>query len=284
MFKALKAKTKDESLKLLSDLIALELPSPLENKLVSPELLALKQSIVTEVVSGLRGKLSETEQRHRYFDALSESISQLTTQSRDNSRLRQEIGQKAILSTALYRPVYKEDFSTSIARFGVRKTHVEDALSRPDIVEDFKIGNEVSYSLFLKNITLNNDVSQLMIIVQRQNDAIIVHNAWRFFSHEIAVSGMDVLKRFVEQYGFEVEFNGERRKLFYDYRVTYPDVSNVKLDFKVVNKGSKEFTSTITYKTDLLENSITIAYLFSIDNRRYLEDLEKFLKRDVTGT
>jgi hypothetical protein len=209
---------------------------------------------------------------------LSNEIAEISLRGKDLLVLKKKVGGQGILSTALYRPVFQPNFNNEIAQYGIRKNQIEEILMRPDVIQAIGYGEGNNISLYLKNIESRSSVSQVMVFVQRYEDTLIIHNAWRYYSNELKYNGTEAINSFVLKYGLNIKLNNDVKILFSNYEMplTKDVLNNNVLTFQVLGDGVKNFTAASNYRADEVEKKLLISYLFAINNEKYFEDLRAF--------
>ena len=282
MYKIIKKTPVEKAISFLSDILAEELPNPFENQIPinsNQELDNFKNSLFSEIDTFLIGKeKSNIDTKYLKINEISNIISELALENKDKRQLNKIVAEKGILNTSLYKFEYKKDYDTQIGNFGIRRNHIQDAIVSPDKKEIFYFGNITNYSLYIKNLEIKDTKSYLMVIVQRINDSILIHNAWRYFTDNFSESAINILKSFVNKYGLPINIEGEESLLFYNKDIPIPE-SKIKsndysFEYKIVNPENRIFTTTTTFNIDKENNKIHIAYVFAIDNEKYLNDLK----------
>ena len=141
----------------------------------------------------------------------------------DASAVLKRIGNAGRLPPAAYNVVQPPAFQAAFYRLGLSRNHIEDAVKRPDDFQHLMTeGMPESWqdiSLFVKFVASREQSRRHWLLVQAHRVGIDKHvvAAWRIFLNDVnletAQRPIDVLKAFVEVYGFPVTV-GDTKSLF----------------------------------------------------------------------
>ncbi|MDR3669028.1 MAG: hypothetical protein P4L35_19535 [Ignavibacteriaceae bacterium] len=283
MLKSIKNIDKKRSLEILTSLINKNLPSPfdLNNSIGGKDDDPISTLIIQEISDRIK-KYSRNELtiNSAILSELSNEIAEISLKGKDLALLKKQAGSLGVLSNIFYTPIFQPTYKNEIEKYGIRKNQIEEILIRPDVVHEIEYGEGNNIAIFLKNIESRTNVSQVIVIVQRNQDTLIVSNAWRYYSNVYNFNVAETLNNFVQKYGLNVKLNNEVRILFINYEVPLSkDVfNNDILRFEVLAGGVQNHTTAFNYRKNENENKLLISYLFAINNEKYFEDIKTYQK------
>lgn len=280
MLKTLKTISPDIAVEVLSAILADQLPNPNDNNSLKDrnDYIFLQNQIYEELMSRYE-QLSENEKKYQIIKEISNLLTEYTINKKSVDKYKEKIGDLGLLNNVMYQPIFKKNFRNDIIQFGIKQSHVESAILKPDYIESFHFGNVTNFSMYIKNIEAKSSNSQLFVIVQRQNNTLIIHNAWRYFTNEFINNGRVLLESFINKYGLEIELRNKKQLLFYNYDIPIENDKN-ELKYNVINNNKHQFTTTIAFNTDIEKKEFHIAYLFAINNDEYISDIKNYIHID----
>ena len=194
-------------------------------------------------------------------------------------------GQAGRLSPTLYQVQFPEKFVHVFCRLGLRKRHVEDAIHRPDDMQHLMTDGAVEgdvISLFMKRVLpAKREPYWLLVQTHRVGLTQVAQSAWRIYPTSIdltkAECPLDVLKSFVEVYGYEIALGGKKAK-FVESEVFEGDAGRASVllfgttYFNDPSPAPRKFGSISHVKTTT-PNVVRVGIAYCIDMDRYERDL-----------
>jgi hypothetical protein len=181
----------------------------------------IAKNIVKEISQQVRAP-SEGERQSRVYEALSKEITRTLLAGTDAAAIRARVGQKGHLPVSLYQILFSPKFESRIGTWGLKKVYVENAIRHADMIQHlFPTVQDVAHtavtSLFVQTPETQGPKYSVLVVCDRNGSTLIVDSAWRVYHDEVeligAVSPLDVLTRFAQKFGNEMEIAGEKSKL-----------------------------------------------------------------------
>jgi hypothetical protein len=173
------------------------------------------QKAAADLIEELSAKAPQTEvDTVAIQEALSREISSYLLSGVDSAEVRARVGEKGALSPSLYKVSFSPKFDNGAAFWGLSKNYVLNAIKNCDQVQHFvsRIEPEnapAHASLFTQIPPVKHDLYTILVKCQRVGDMLVVDDAYRVYHDEVDLRGatlpLDILKRFVEKFGEEVE-------------------------------------------------------------------------------
>jgi hypothetical protein len=147
-------------------------------------------------------------------EALSREISSYLLSGVDSAEVRARVGDKGALSPSLYKVSFSPEFENGAAFWGLSKNYVLNAIKNCDQVQHLVSRIEAAKapahaSLFTQIPPVKHDLYTILVKCQRVGDMLVVDEAYRVYHDEVDLRGatlpLDILKRFIEKFGEEVE-------------------------------------------------------------------------------
>ncbi len=256
---------------------------------LSAPLSSAERNVEGRVLAEIREKLKiplqdqSQESKARILVFLSRELSaKLLTKERSGSA-RSRLGQKGVL-----RPdQYEIDYSPSFVReftslFGVRRSHVEDAVHRPDYFDHLSpstlaIDSNNAASLWAKAVADDGKMkskSTLLVEARREGFRQIVDGAWRIFHADVNLDGtstaLEIFTRFINRFGLLIELPGcEPQKLVLRQHIRHePD----QLPFKVLNPLQHESVTKLSVQRES-ETELEAILVYAVDLTAYSDSL-----------
>lgn len=138
--------------------------------------------------------------------------------------VRGRLGAKGLLANSQYQIIFTSHFDQSEGLNNVRRSHVQSAIAHADMTEhilptkpDTQLG--ALTSLFFQTPPVKKGVAySLLIKCDRADAALFVQDAFRIYHDEVNLAGAtsagEVLARFLEKFGLDIDLNGERARFF----------------------------------------------------------------------
>ena len=224
---------------------------------------------------------SKPHDKARIFELLSKEISNAAFARVKKNEVKARVGQKGLLRADSYNIKLSQSFKKLSMPYGIRQSHVEDALYRPDAVEhllpsDFgQPSDQVAFSLYLKSTKVQQlrNAFTLIVVSHRVGAVQNVTAAWRIYHSEIDLSHsrrpLDAWKDFAERYGVQITVGSVTAKF-----VIYEKIPIIgsKTDFI---KGFLKEEGHFYQHFFLREKNgfFEVAYAFMLDVKKYISDL-----------
>jgi len=270
------------------------LPNPgISESLTTPEEEEIREKILAEIVPA--GKPLQ-----QALPRLSKEISEIALSNADTQEIKGRLGQKGLLPTGSYTIGFESYPKDNSERFGIRNSHVNDAIKRPDLSQHLLPEMLVesprfeAFSLFIKTHTAREpiDTFSLLVFACRSMAHLDVIDAWRVYHSEVdlshATTPLDVLKAFTEKYGYPITkagLDGVSQKFVLYARVPLRDTVTANTlayeYFVVAQEKPGDAKSDRRYWFFRQEgNELQIAFAFVLNIVQYQRDLENHKNRN----
>lgn len=248
------------------------------------------------------------EAKGKFLKFLAEEMRKYALSQTSIDTVRARLGQRGDLRPDLYQVEFHKSFY-KFSELGTRRSHVEEALRRPDDIEHLlpdiiTEGDRPAISLYLKRHGKSDSPNRFTLLVQawRQNDVQLVFEAWRIYHSDVDLSGaqtvLEALRSFIEVFGIPFRVGGSDPKKFFIYEtVPFPtdqqEVSSVEVEtttelspegYKFRVKETEAVTldnalldnifSTFMYRLNRTQSMTEIAIAYTIDTRQYWKCLQ----------
>lgn len=269
------------------------LPSPnVESKTSTSSLSEKYQSLLPRLMNEIKGELSiegdlfSNQERSKVYEYISKLMTQVS--SLDDNAVRDRIGQKGILWPSGYKHEFEKSALTCIKSFGIRKNHIESVLVNPQYVEHLLpeengLSSESAVSLYAQT-NLNKDSYTYLVLAFRKGSIQNITVVFKVYHSDVEISNetspLEMLKKLISVYGYDLECNDRISKFFYHERIKGSNGNNdIKAFSLKANQDQTHFKGKImnnfmcrTIDVDG-ENYLEIAMLFSLDLTLYENDL-----------
>jgi hypothetical protein len=278
---SLKPKSNDEREWLLSSVADRLVPKPYDELPASSETKALLEEINKRL--GIEGIAKTPEAKARLFQFVANELVSVATDTAHLREARERIGQKGWLRPGLYEVKFAQPFTHS-ATFGVRRSHVEQALSNPDAIEHLfpeKKGlvEVAPLSLIAKRIDVgkNKDSFFLLVVARRQGFVLTVQMAWRVYPEDVAVRAgttpLEMLRAFVEKYGLVQRIAGKEAKFFDYMAIPWGESDKHELTIEVLRPDNRPIHQLQMIRPLPQKQMVEIGLCLAIDDDKYRADL-----------
>lgn len=280
---SLKAKSNDEREWLLTSVADRLVPKPYNEPPPSNETKALFEEIIKRL--GIEETAETPEAQARLFEFVTNELVNAATDTAHLREARERIGQKGWLRPGLYEVKFAQSFTHSTT-FGVRRTHVEQALHNPDAIEHLYperkgLVEVAPLSLFVKRIDLekSKDPFFLLAIATRRGFVLTVDMAWRVYSADVAVepgtTPLEMLRSFVEKYGLLQRIAGKEARFFDYMAIPWGDTEQRELRIDVLRPDDRPFHQLQMVRPLLQKRIIEVGLSLAIDDNKYRADLAR---------
>ncbi len=197
---------------------------------------------------------------------------------------RARLGHLGILPERLYRIRFGDQFRES-EKFGIRRSHVEEAIGHPDhaqhiLPESIRSGEHPAVSLFTKTVQgqRSYDTFTLLVTATRENAVQRVDLAWRVYHSDVTISQayepLNVLRAFVEKYGIECRVGSSAPAKFFCYEA-FPLLPSQRAMNPITSISSTEKgLASFLYRVSPL-GVLEVALAYTIDLTQYGDDLRQ---------
>jgi hypothetical protein len=279
MIKSLKPLERSAAEKLLADVIQSFLPQP---QPVDTDADPRSIQVLEELRDKLhleKGTLSPTSMT-KVFKALADEVSSLVLTPQAKAASKARLGARGDLRLDLYDVTFDSAFVLSELR-GVRRSHVEEVIRRPDGIEHVSVeGMLSSPTLVVKASAGKNadDPFVLLIDANRREDQLKVAAAYRVYLSDVnlsdATTPKDILMQFVHTYGEPFNFGplGPVRFVsneYFDYTGELRD-----LQPNVHGLSSTEMEAICMFRRSTL-GGVHVAWAYALNAKRYVTDLQR---------
>jgi hypothetical protein len=287
MLQALQNYDQSEAEQILSRMVLTLLPNPgISESLTTPEEEEIRKKIFAEIVPS--GKPLQ-----QALERLSREISELALSNADTREIKGRLGQKGLLPTESYRIGFGPYLKGNSEIFGIRNSHINDAIKWPDLSQHLFPEMFVdsphleAFSLFVKTHIAREpaDTFSLLVFASRLKAHLEVIDAWLVYHSEVnlshATTPLDVLQAFTEKYGKpipKVSLDGVSQKFVLYTRFFLSDyvIANPPYHFFGTHGRPGHSKDERRYWVAHLEaNTLDIAFAFVLNIVQYQRDLEK---------
>lgn len=221
--------------------------------------------------------------RDKIIRFISDQISEIALQKTSKDTVLARLGDKGVLRPDLYEISYPPDMSFIQGR-GIRHEHIRRALNYPDDVEhvlpeDLPFQDDGSYSLYVKHQKYDDPTKNfsLLVVSSRQGYKQAVLDALRVYPMDVDIAHvrqpLDMLKAFMEKYGYIVKVGNQAGKFFFLAIVEYdPDKETfiVGVDFP---KEPGPFQQLMRLKDT--GKAVEVSMVYAVNEDAYKADLRK---------
>jgi hypothetical protein len=219
-------------------------------------------------------------------EALSREISSYLLSGVDLAEVRARVGDKGALSPSLYKVTFSPKFEASKAFWGLSAKYILNAITNCDQVQHLVSGIEAPNapphsSLFTQIPPVkHHPLYTILVKCQRVADMLIVDEAYRIYHDEVDLVGaalpLDILKRFIEKFGEEVETiilnaDGTNAQIPQRAKMFHEVIFNVPRGGLVVQNFPNGHT--VRLGPSPVDGPWELALCFAIGNQRYADQL-----------
>jgi Ni,Fe-hydrogenase III component G len=289
MLKSLKSLDPNTASKIISDVVQSLLSNPnIESKFYSDKNFTdLHSSVINEVRQRAKIHIDDNSKdaQTKLFTILSDELSKLILTKKERNEAIKRLGDRGDLSLRLYKIKFTDSFKIEFNHM-VDKKLVELTIHEPDsfehlLPERFDLDGGKNISLFTRFHLSKQLDNSFVILVEavREKDQMTVSSAWKIFLSEVdirdAKSPLDVLKAFVDVYGFDFII-GElysRRFVLYD---TFP-IQGIHGGYPLIrpiDTSDNDFHASFYFRVNPL-NVIELSIAYIINLNKYRGDLRR---------
>ena len=287
MLQSLRNITSQEAQKILVVLTEKFSPNPLNEKPsyeIDPTIFS---QALTEVKKRtyVRDDDNSEKAKAKILTFLSNEVNQLILTPYSRKKAKERLGENGVLPLTDYELVFDKNFDYFKA-LGVRETYVKAVIQSPDKLHHAKDPRNPS-TLIASRVDPGSGKEPFILLchARRHQSRLMVNSAWNIYESDVKLPNnytlLDLLKIFLEKYGFFVQLLGsEKVKLVdYVYAPTYNGVRPYVLDptkFVYLNNKSRYFANAMMRRSPA--GPVELFYVFAVDIEKYIETL---LKHDV---
>lgn len=250
----------------------------------------LKKVVTSEIRQYLKIAPDDfsSEALARLQDFISARLESITLDGYDLSEVRARVGERGDLRPDLYEVVFNESFSEPMSR-GIRRTHVESAVRRPDKAEHLypqrhlttKENTEL-ISFFVKHFN-TSDGFALLVMCFRNGYKQTVVDAWRVYYSDVRFSQQykprEILRAFLERFGYRVRVSDEVDYLFLYRNIYYPiELENkrlIEVDALEAAENGKVHFIVVPHEPGRVSQMFEVLVAFAYDTVKYAESLRR---------
>jgi hypothetical protein len=203
------------------------LPSPTpERRIGSIEVMGVDpEAVLAEVREHLRLRPEDTsvEALATIYDFLFSAIAEESLRPGRRAAARMRLGRKGELPPHEYEVGFADWAIKQIREFSIRQTHVEEAVSRPDMFDHlrdelFEERGFAPISVYVKNIARSPQGLSLLVVAIRDGVVQRVQGAWRVY-HDVLdprnfSSPVQLLRAFFDAYGVDLFVGAMAKRLY----------------------------------------------------------------------
>lgn len=166
------------------------------------------------------------------------------------------------------RVSFGNDFNTLYGEFGIRQTHIENAIAQKDSTDVIKIEGLPKILIFSKRIETDTKKYELVVGASEKNEnEIQIAFAFKIPFDNLGKSPLNTLENLSRNCGMEITIGGEKSRFFLKKSFPLSGFSQ-----HIENPLDHDFlTSFLMAKTN---KSMECAVAFCIDKNKYLEILK----------
>ena len=282
MLKSTQNKDPEITLRVLSDIVQEFTPNPgvISRTELNDEEGKLRELILQEAMSQAnlsKENFSQDDQK-RLLSILSKEISGIVFRNQKETQIQARLGEAGDLNLDLYNIQYDTNFQVCLDR-GVRQSHVESAIRKPDQIEYVHepVEGELDSDkviIFSKAHISNKkeDCFLLLVLATRKKDNLLVHSAWRVYVSDVDLatvhSPLEVFRKFIDIYGAEFSIADLKNVKFILHQVigVGPDEQlkhDVKFSYNVRPYGMLHYRFLVNKILNCLY--VTIGYFVDLD-------------------
>jgi len=169
------------------------------------------------------GKDGSAKSISRLAEFLAYELSNTLIPNDESEEIRARIGSKGFLPTSLYRMEFTPKFDAGVDFYQVSRNHIRNAVLHADMTEhlmsEIVAGDDTPFgSLFFFTPPIKKGPAySILIKADRIGARLLIDEAYRVYHDEIrlvdAGSPLEILRRFLDKFGLDIELNGERSRL-----------------------------------------------------------------------
>lgn len=246
----------------------------------------LRDRLIKEIRISLRLKAGDEspKAKARIYDYLAREIERTALARVNINDVKTRLGDRGDLAPPLYKIEFMEAFTDIHERRGVERRDVEHTLKSPDSVEHLRpdrlgIDTAKATSLYLKefkNSYRPSNTYSLLVFCQRVGYVQRVGQAWMIFHSDVdltrAQTPLDVLKAFVNEYGFEIKVGDKIGRFFWHERVPVPPGKETM--FLQIARPDPSIDMSVRFEHEpIINNVMQIVYAYGVNYTAYDADL-----------
>lgn len=274
--------------KVLSDIAQDLLPYPGVNQLIDARRSdsELHSSVLREARQKVKVNIDDNSlgANGKLLNFISREISNIVIQGNKDKEAKDRLGQSGDLNLELYNIVFPNEFARYL-KYGIRKTHIESAIRSPDyfqhLLPQITLENSSGFTLFTKyhGSDIHENSFVLLVQAQRHKSTLAVTAAWRVYLSDVNLSKalwpIDVLREFVEIYGFDEDWGIAVSKFLFNEVVTFEEaLNNYQLENRIKKINPQGICIFVAHR-DKARHLLNVAVAYAIDLKKYELDLKK---------
>ena len=258
-----------------------------EGAAVTPVDEPLRNKVLSEVYQKLRlNPLDQSEsQKAELFSFLAKEMSRAALANANIEEIKARVGQRGDLRPDLYSIEIPSEARSLAKQRSISLGEITSALEHPDDVEHLLGGvlssadteNAISVYSQEQETESTGEHSFLLVLSRRTGYHQQVMEPIRIYPSDVhlddVISPLDLLKAFIEKYGFVLKVAGRTGKFFLYETIPYYG------DFTKLVEYPPGFEKETSHRTSLLVKHslgrVEVALVYSINQGRYLADLQK---------
>jgi hypothetical protein len=247
----------------------------------------LRSSLLSEVYRKLHiSHTAQSEsQKAELYRFLTKEMSNAALSATDTDEIKKRVGQRGDLRPDLYSIEIPPEARSLAKERLISLGEITSALEQPHEVEHLLSGvlssanseNAISVYSQEQETVSTGEHSVLLVLSRRMGYHQQIMEPIRIYPSDVhindVISPLDLLKAFIEKYGFELKVAGRTGKFFLYETLPYHG------DFTKLVEYPPEFEKETKHRTCLLVKlsvgKVEVALVYSINEGRYLADLQK---------
>jgi hypothetical protein len=233
------------------------------------------RELLSDIREELRISGEDPESQRSISDFITKAI-RLFSEKDDLDRTLADAGQAGRLNPALYNVIITPSFTQVFRSLSVKSSNAIDAIKHPDdyqhiLDKNANASNRGKISIFLKRINSSRPGNDHWLLVQTHREGLnqVAQSAWRIFPDVVdlaeAAKPLDLLKRFVDVFGVEINIAGVTGK--YIESIPARKAERVEVTFPNMDASFVSFSHTDTDDPNIVQ----VGAAYCIDTGKYGE-------------
>jgi len=240
---------------------------------------AIRNNVITEICKNLNIP-SVSYNKQAVLDYLDDELEKSTKlEDKTEKEILNRLSARGELPTDLYTVNIQNTIATKKFQniFKKNEALITETIKKPDMTYNF--GANYCASIFAKFYKGKYEYNSffLLVVGKREGLTFIVNQVWQLYNDMVSGNSfnnaLDLLKHFVENFGVEVDFQGEISKFFINVIAKDEKEFNIRINENKLKEFEKKRSGFITYHYigQVPDSNDKYIIFFAIDTEKYMD-------------